>query len=106
MCIIETLNASIYPGLKDAILRKFSSTPVTIAKIAGTADGAITGWAFTNSPVPAESRLPMIANSIKTPLPGIFQAGQWTFSPSGFPISLLTGKMAADRVIKDLRKAH
>lgn len=106
MCIIETLNASVYPGLKDAILLKFSSTPVTMAKIAGTADGAITGWAFTNHPVPAESRLPMIANSIKTPLPGIFQAGQWTFSPSGFPISLLTGKMAADRVIKDLRKAH
>jgi len=34
----------------------------------------------------------------------ISQAGQWVFSPSGLPISVLTGKMAADRVIKVLKK--
>ena len=42
-------------------------------------------------------------NAIKTPIPGVYQAGQWTYSPSGLPISLLTGKIAADRVIKDLK---
>jgi phytoene dehydrogenase-like protein len=105
-CIIDALNASIYPGIKDAILQKFTSTPLTIAKVAGTTEGAITGWAYTNHPVPAESRMPMIARSINTPLPGIVQAGQWTYSPSGFPIALLTGKMAADRVSKELGKAH
>lgn len=104
MSIINTLDASIYPGIKDVILQRFSSTPVTMAKVAGTTDGAITGWAFTNHPMPAESRLPRILNAIKTPLPGIVQAGQWTFSPSGLPISILTGKLAADRVIKELTK--
>ena len=104
-CIINTLNASIYPGIADAILQKFSSTPVTMAKLAGTTDGAITGWAFTNAPMPAENRLPRILNAIKTPLPDILQAGQWTFSPSGLPISILTGKLAADRVIRELSKA-
>jgi phytoene dehydrogenase-like protein len=102
--IIYTLNASIYPGIKDAILQRFSSTPVTMSRYAGTTDGAIVGWAFTNDPLPAENRLPRILNAIKTPVPNILQAGQWTYSPAGLPISILTGKLAADRVIKELSK--
>ena len=74
-----------------------------MAKLTGNHEGAITGWSFTNRPVPTESRLPKIMNAIKTPIPGIYQAGQWTYSPSGLPISFLTGKIAADRVIKDLK---
>jgi phytoene dehydrogenase-like protein len=103
-CIIDALSSSIYPEMRKAILHKFTSSPLTIAKIAGTTEGAITGWAFTNDPIPAESRIPRILNAIKTPLPGVYQAGQWTYSPSGFPISILTGKLAADRVIKELAK--
>jgi hypothetical protein len=54
--------------------------------------------------MPAENRLPKIMNAIKTPIPGVFQAGQWTYSPAGLPISILTGKLAADRVVKELSK--
>jgi hypothetical protein len=43
-----------------------------------------------------------IASSVRTIIPHVLQAGQWTYSPSGFPISLLTGKLAADRAIKEL----
>jgi phytoene dehydrogenase-like protein len=103
-CIIDTLNASVYPGIKDAILHRFSSTPLTMERYAGTTDGAIVGWAYTNRPVPAESRLPKILNAIKTPIPDVLQAGQWTYSPAGLPISILTGKLAADHVIKALSK--
>jgi phytoene dehydrogenase-like protein len=103
-CMLDALDASIYPGIKAAILHSFTSTPLTMAKVAGNADGAITGWAFSNRPMPAENRLPRIMNAITTPVPGIFQAGQWTYSPSGLPISILTGKLAADRVIKELSK--
>ena len=103
-CILKTLEASIYPGIMDAVLFSFSSTPISMAKISGNSEGAITGWAFTNHPIPAENRLPKILNAIQTPIPGINQAGQWTYSPSGLPISILTGKLAADRVIKELSK--
>lgn len=102
-CIIKILEDTIYPGIRDAILHKFSSTPLTIEKYTGNTDGAITGWSFTNQPMPAESRLPKIFSASKTPIPEIYQAGQWTYSPSGLPISILTGKLAADRVIKDLK---
>ena len=101
MLIIKNLDATIYPGIGDKILQQFSSTPLTMAKYAGTTDGAIVGWAFTNHPIPAENRLPRILNAIKTPIPGILQAGQWTYSPSGLPISLITGKLAADRAIRE-----
>ncbi|MCU0520364.1 MAG: FAD-dependent oxidoreductase [Anaerolineae bacterium] len=102
--MITTLDASIFPGLEAAVLDRFSSTPLTMARIAGTSDGAITGWAFTNKPIPAESRLPRVASSVRTPIPDVFQAGQWTFSPSGFPTAILTGKLAADQVSKALKK--
>ena len=103
-CMIAALDGSIYPGLQQAVLHQFSSTPLTMARLAGNSEGAITGWSFTNHPMPAESRLPKIMNAITTPVPGVFQAGQWTYSPAGLPISIITGKLAADRVIKEIGK--
>ena len=103
--ILDVLEASIFPGIKNAVLDRFSSTPLTIAKTVGTTDGAITGWAFTNATIPAENRLPKILSAIRTPIPGIPQAGQWTFSPSGLPTSILTGKLAADEAAKAVRRA-
>ncbi|MCJ7694166.1 MAG: hypothetical protein MUO40_01965, partial [Anaerolineaceae bacterium] len=105
-CIINVLNGSVFPDIRKSILHIFSSSPLTLAKLTGNHEGAITGWSFTNHPMPAESRLPKILNAIKTPIPGVYQAGHWTYSPSGLPISVLTGKIAADQVIKDLRKTQ
>ncbi len=101
--IIQVLEASIYPGLSKAVISSFTATPLTLQQRTGSTEGAITGWSFTNDPIPAESRLIRIANSVKTPLPGVFQAGQWTYSPSGFPVALITGKLAADAVNKRLK---
>jgi phytoene dehydrogenase-like protein len=101
--MIDTLDQSIYPGLANSLIDSFTSTPMTMQKITGSTDGAITGWAFTNDPMPAESRLIKIANAVNTPLPNVYQAGQWTYSPSGLPVSLITGKLAADKVHKRLK---
>lgn len=101
--MIKNLENSIYPHINNTVMLKFSSTPLTLAKTAGNTDGAIVGWGFTNQQVPAESRIPKILKAINTPIPGVYQAGQWTYSPAGLPISILTGKIAADKVIKDLR---
>ncbi len=102
--MILVLNDSIFPGLRQKIMDTVVSTPLTLSRLTGNSDGAITGWAFTNSSIPAVHTMPKIARSIRTPLPDVYQAGQWTFSPSGLPISILTGKLAADRVLKDLKK--
>ena len=102
--IINTLNATIYPGIKEKIIHQFSATPLTMESYTNNTHGAITGWAFTNDPLPAEYRLLSISNAVHTPIPHISQAGQWTYSPAGLPISILTGKMAADRALKGLKK--
>jgi phytoene dehydrogenase-like protein len=101
--MLRVLDATVFPGMAKSVQHVFSSTPLTMARLTGNHEGAITGWSFTNRPIPTEHRLPRIMNAIKTPIPGIYQAGQWTYSPSGLPISFLTGKIAADRVIRDLK---
>ena len=102
--ILQTLEDSLFPEISKNISFAMCSTPLTIERETGNAQGAITGWAFTNKSMPAESRFTKIANSIKTPSEDIFQCGQWTFSPSGLPISILTGKLAADAVKKALKR--
>ncbi len=103
MKMITILDQTVFPGIAKKILDQFTSTPLTIEKITGSSEGAITGWSFTNQPIPAENRLARIASSVKTPIPNVSQAGQWTYSPSGFPIALITGKLAADRVLHKLK---
>jgi len=101
-CLVEGLTTSIYPGLHDAIQGRFSSTPLSIAEAVGTSEGAITGWAFTNPLQPAVHRMQQVSRSVLTPLPDVYQAGQWAYSPSGLPIAILTGKLAADRAVRGL----
>jgi phytoene dehydrogenase-like protein len=101
--IIDILNSTIFPGLKSKAIDHFASTPLTLEKITGNSDGAITGWAFTNSFIPVVNSMSKVAYSVLTPIPDVLQAGQWTFSPSGLPISILTGKLAADKVKKQLK---
>lgn len=97
---IEILNETIFPGIKDKVADRFSSSPLTVEKLTGNTHGALTGWAFTNPIVPAVNQMLKVNDSVITILPSVFQAGQWTYSPSGFPMSIVTGKLAADRVLK------
>lgn len=101
---VDILDETIFPGWKDKVIEKFSSSPLTIRKMTGNTDGAITGWAFTNAYMPSVNHMLHVAKSVLTPLPDVFQAGQWVYSPAGLPISILTGKLAADKVLKSKRK--
>jgi len=102
--MLEVLSSSLYPEMKNKILQKFSSTPLTLERVTGNSEGAITGWAFTKRPVPVMHEMKHIIKSVDTPIKNVSQAGQWAFSPSGLPISVLTGKLAADKAIKAFKK--
>jgi phytoene dehydrogenase-like protein len=95
----ELIGDSLYPMLKDRILHSFSFSPISIEERTGSSEGAITGWSFER-PVPVVHKIQFSDRSVLTPFPSIFQAGQWAYSPAGVPMSILTGKMAADRVVK------
>jgi phytoene dehydrogenase-like protein len=101
---IDILSSSIYPLLKEHVIDTFSATPLTFKKRNGSTDGAIIGWAYDSKPIPVHHKMSKITSSMKTPIPYIYQAGQWSFSPAGVPISVITGKLSADRVKKNLKK--
>jgi phytoene dehydrogenase-like protein len=97
--IVEVISASIYPMLKDKIENRFSFTPLSIQNRIASSEGAIVGWSFQES-IPVPSKIQSSQKSVVTAIPGIYKAGQWTYSPAGVPMSILTGKLAADKVLK------
>lgn len=101
--IIRVLSQSIYTNLDQDILFKFSSTPLTIQKHAGSSEGAITGWSFEELP-PVINKLQEIPKSVLTAIPHIYQAGQWAYSPAGVPIAMLTGWYATQDIQKQTRQ--
>lgn len=101
--IIEVISDSIYPMLKGNIITHFSHTPLNIEKRVGSSEGAIVGWAFEKS-MPVINKIQISDRSVLTPIPSIYQAGQWAYSPAGVPMSILTGKLAADKIIQKMKR--
>jgi phytoene dehydrogenase-like protein len=96
--IIKILAGSVYPMLKDKVIARFSFSPLSYENRVGSSEGAITGWSF-REPVPVIHKIQAANRAVLTPIPSIYQAGQWTYSPAGVPMSILTGKLAARRIL-------
>lgn len=106
--LLRILETKLYPGLRAHIEDRFSISPLGLERQAGSSGGAITGWSFEGGPPPVTHQIHQATAAVLTPLPRIFQAGQWSYSPSGVPIALLTGKLAADAARRSLsrRRSH
>lgn len=96
--ILDVISNSIFPMLNTKIIKQFSFTPLNIENRVGSSEGGITGWAFERD-MPVVNKLQMSSTSVLTPIPNIYQAGQWAYSPAGVPMSILTGKIVADKVV-------
>lgn len=70
------------------------NTPCDLERYTLNTNGAISGWKVTYG----ESAAPSLRHAVETAAPDVFQAGQWVIQPAGVPVSLLTGKLAADAV--------
>jgi len=106
--ILRVLSENLYPELPSHVLESFSSTPTSLERLTANSEGAITGWAFTGGNIPVIHSMQDITKSVRTEFETISQAGQWAFSPSGLPISVMTGKLAGERAIKAAKheKSH
>ncbi|MDH7483880.1 MAG: NAD(P)/FAD-dependent oxidoreductase, partial [Spirochaetales bacterium] len=71
-----------------------SASPLTLARIDGSSEGAIVGWSFEH-PLPVPSSMLQMNKSVQTSIPHVFKAGQWAFSPAGGPTAIMTGRLAA-----------
>jgi all-trans-retinol 13,14-reductase len=101
--VLSVISDSVYPMLKDRIIARFSFTPLSIENRIGSSEGGITGWAFQKD-MPVINKIQISDRSVLTPIPSIYQAGQWAYSPAGVPMSILTGKLAADKALKRMKK--
>ena len=97
--VINVIAESVYPMLKDKIIKHFSFSPLSIKDRVSSSEGAIVGWSF-EKPVPVVNKIQISDRSVFTPIHNIYQAGQWVYSPAGVPMSILTGRLAADKIIK------
>jgi len=97
--MIDVISKSVYPMLKEKVTHRFSFSPLSIENRVGSSEGSIVGWAFEKD-MPVVNKIQFSDRSVLTPIPTIYQAGQWAYSPSGVPISILTGKLAADKITK------
>ncbi len=97
--MLKVISENVYPMLKDKVISRFSYSPLSIQHRIGSSEGAIVGWEF-QAEMPVVNKIQIAGRSVLTPLPNIYQAGQWAYSPAGVPMSILTGKLAANRIIK------
>jgi phytoene dehydrogenase-like protein len=97
--MLDALESSLYPGLREKTLFVESATPVTLMKMFNTADGAITGWSLEGK-APVPDNLVGVMAAVKTAIPSVFKCGQWSYSPAGVPIAILTGRIAANAMAK------
>ena len=97
--VLKVISDSVYPMIKGKVINRFSFTPLSIENRVGSSEGAITGWSF-EKPVPVVNKIQFSDRSVLTSIPSIYQAGQWAYSPAGVPMCILTGKLAADRILK------
>jgi len=97
--MVDVLSDSVYPFLKSKMITCFSFTPLSIANRIGSSEGAITGWSFEKA-VPVVNKIQYSSRSVLTPIPAVFVAGQWAYSPAGVPMAILTGKLATEKILK------
>lgn len=92
--IVETISSSIYSGMKEKVLFRFSTTPFSIYRRVGSSEGSIVGWSF-EGPIPVVTSMLHMGDSVITELPGVYAAGKWVYSPAGGPTAIMTGRIAA-----------
>lgn len=99
--MIDVLDASVYPGLKDKLLFSLAASPLAIQHRVRSSEGAIVGWSF-DQPIPVKGSMLNMKKAVRTAFPDIFKVGQWAGSPAGLPTCILTAKLASDMVGREL----
>lgn len=97
--VLKVISESVFPMIKNKVIDRFSFSPISIQNRISSSEGAIVGWEFQKN-MPVINKIQISDRSVFTPLPSVYQAGQWAYSPAGVPMSILTGKLAAKRVLK------
>jgi len=90
------------PNLWEHVEFYQAATPRSVFTHSRNSQGAIMGWSYNQKRTFNRVSLLKIRSTALTPIPNLLTAGHWSFTPGGSPIAVLTGRLAADAVIKNL----
>jgi prolycopene isomerase len=90
----------VIPGLAEHILLCDAATPLTKARRTRNSEGATAGWTWDPRSNPIRGTL----GRYRTPVRGLFQVGHWTARIGGVPAAVLSAKVVADIVAKELKR--
>ena len=93
---------SVIPGLGSHVEVCELATPVTLARMTGNSEGAVTGWSI-DPLTPFYRDILRQVQGFLTPIPNLLLAGHWTAHPGGLPVALASGRWVADRISAHLR---
>lgn len=96
--ILQQLESTVLPGLREHLLFSEAATPVTLQRYTGNEQGAMYGLAST--PDQIGNRRP----SHQTPIPGLFQVGHYTRPSHGIVGASLSGLFAARGILEKIKK--
>lgn len=85
------------PGLRGSIEVMEIGTPLTNERYTSNYMGSIVGWAYT----PEQSLLKRMKQ--KSPIPGLYLAGAWTFPGGGQSACLFSGHLTANMILNEIR---
>jgi len=88
------------PNLSEHIELCITATPRTIKSLTSNTEGAIMGWSYQRQRTLPRGQFYQMRSSVLTPISHLLTAGHWAFSPGGSPVAVLTGKLAAETILK------
>ncbi|MBD3365286.1 hypothetical protein GF359_08735, partial [candidate division WOR-3 bacterium] len=93
----------IIPDLGECILFRQVATPYTYQRYTSNTQGSICGWTYDRLSTFHKGKRGKMQDMVKTPVPNLYQAGHWTMYPGGAPVAILTGRLASEGIIKQLK---
>ena len=94
---IIKVGEKMIPGLSGAIEEIEIGTPLTNERYTSNYMGSIVGWAYTQD----QSLLNRMKQ--KSPIPGLYLAGAWTFPGGGQSACLLSGYLTAKMILSEIK---
>jgi phytoene dehydrogenase-like protein len=94
----------LYPGLREHILFSELSTPLTLRRFTLNSGGSIVGWTYDRERTYRRGYSVGMRKAVTTPIGNLLQAGHWTLYPGGAPMSILSGRLAAERIARGAKR--
>ena len=100
--ILENAEA-LFPGLRDHIVFTQMSTPFTLERYTMNSGGSIIGWTYDRRKTYQRGASVGMRKAVLTPVKNLLQAGHWTLYPGGAPMCILSGRLAAEWIVKSAK---